>query len=80
MEYRKREWWDGTKWTLGFPPNILDKMFMESPVHALDVVRAMGGDVAECHTFSGRAGPTGSGLTVTVTESDSDSDCDCDLL
>eukprot|EP01051_Picozoa_sp_SAG22_P015414 SAG22_NODE_2009_length_3150_cov_3.039331_4_plen_99_part_00 len=32
---------------------------MESPVHALDVVRAMGGDVAECHAFSGRAGPTG---------------------
>ena len=54
VAYRKREWWDGTKWTQGFPPSILDKMFMESPVHALDVVRSMGGDVAETHAFSDR--------------------------
>ena len=52
---RKREWFDGEDWHLGFPPHILDKMFMESPVHALDVVRAMGGDVADCHAFSRRA-------------------------
>ena len=54
-EGRKREWFDGSDWHLGFPPHILDKMFMESPVHALDVVRAMGGDVEECHAFSRRA-------------------------
>ena len=54
-EGRKREWFDGSEWHLGFPPHILDKMFMESPVHALDVVRAMGGDVEECHAFSRRA-------------------------
>jgi predicted dehydrogenase len=31
VPYRKREWWDGGQWNQGFPPNILDKMFMESP-------------------------------------------------
>jgi predicted dehydrogenase len=54
-EGRKREWFDGEEWHLGFPPHILDKMFMESPVHALDVVRAMGGDVEESHAFSRRS-------------------------
>jgi predicted dehydrogenase len=39
-EGRKREWFDGEEWHLGFPPHILDKMFMESPVHALDVLAA----------------------------------------
>lgn len=70
VEYRKREWWDGTKWTQvrhlplpcgsadtvannktvpflgdsqGFPPNILDKMFMESPVRTVVHTGAYGG-------------------------------------
>ena len=58
VPYRKREWWDGASWNQGFPPNILDKMFMESPVHALDVVRAMGGDVAQAMALSDRVSVT----------------------